>query len=475
MKKTGSILLPAAFTARMEKLLGKEYPDFLNGYSQPSVTGLRVNTLKIDANDFEKISPTRLEPIPWCPSGYSLINPATDLTRPGKHPFHAAGLYYLQDPSAMAVAEILNPQPGERVLDLAAAPGGKTTHLAALMGEKGLLVANEIHHQRVWALTENLERWGVKNAIVTNESPQRLEAHFGDFFDRVLLDAPCSGEGMFRKSEEALQAWSQELVQSCAIRQLTLLEIASRMVRPGGYLVYSTCTFAPEENEQVVAQFIARNDEQFSLKHIPDQPGFTRAVPLWGGKEAVETAHINHAVRLWPHHGAAEGHFIALFQRKDEDSRQRKKSYVPKRPERNKLAFNAFAQKSLSTEFRPERMVLQGSYLYQTPDECPNLSGLRVIHPGWWVGVMKKNRVEPTHALALGLYPTDALQRLDFFSGEPRLLAYLRGESLPSPGPDGWVLVTIKTEIGNHLFPIGWGKRSQGILKNFYPRGLRQY
>ena len=260
--------LPPAFLARMQRLLGDEYPAFLASYDQPPTSGLRANTLKLSAAAFQAISPYPLAPLPWCPSGFLIESqPASTPLPPGKHPYHAAGLYYLQDPSAMAAAEVLAPRPGEKVLDLSAAPGGKSTHLAALMGNQGLLVANEIHAQRAWDLAENLERCGVRIAAITNETPARLAEHFGAFFDRVLVDAPCSGEGMFRKSEAARREWQPEMPAACAARQSAILEEAARLLRPGGHLAYTTCTFAPEEDEAVIGHFLASHPD-FTLLPI---------------------------------------------------------------------------------------------------------------------------------------------------------------------------------------------------------------
>ena len=263
--------------------MGDEYNAFLASLHLPPASGLRVNTLKIASPEFLDLSPYEIAPIPWSSSGFTIeSSEGIDTTPPGKHPYHSAGLYYLQEPSAMAVAEVLAPQPGEKVLDLAAAPGGKATHLAALMKNTGLLVANEIHPKRVWDLVENLERCGVTNTIVTNEIPQKLADHFEGYFDRVLLDAPCSGEGMFRKSELARMEWKPELVQSCSIRQSSILEQAARMVKPGGHLAYTTCTFSAEENEGVISKFIAQHPE-FELEIIQPAIGFQPAKPDWVG------------------------------------------------------------------------------------------------------------------------------------------------------------------------------------------------
>jgi len=234
--------LQPLFIKRMKYMLGEESSEFFSSFSKPPIIGLRVNTLKLSTESFLKISPFPLIPVQWCSSGFIV---SSDY-QPGKHPYHAAGLYYLQEPSAMAVAELLGPKPGERVLDLTAAPGGKATHIAALMNNKGILVANEVHPRRVWTLAENLERFGVRNATILNETPENLLNNFLSFFDRVLVDAPCTGEGMFRRSESARNDWSEQIIYGSATRQLNILGSAAKLVRPEGFLVYSTCTFSPE-------------------------------------------------------------------------------------------------------------------------------------------------------------------------------------------------------------------------------------
>ena len=274
--------IPSAFLERMARLLRDEYPAFLASYDMPPSIGLRVNTLKIAPEVFRQLAPFELAPVPWCSAGFTIV---ADDAEPGKHPYHAAGLYYLQDPSAMAVAELLDPQPGERVLDLASAPGGKATHIAAKMQGQGLLVANEIHSKRAWELAGNLERWGATHVAITNERPERLAERFEGFFDRVLVDAPCSGEGMMRKGEAARVEWAPELMHGCALRQSGILEQAAALVRPGGRLVYSTCTFNPEENEGTVARFLDAHPE-FELIEPPRPPGFSPGRPDWLGAEA---------------------------------------------------------------------------------------------------------------------------------------------------------------------------------------------
>jgi NOL1/NOP2/sun family putative RNA methylase len=460
--------IPGRFLERMSGLFGSEYPAFLASYDAPTVAGLRVNTLKLPIEAFRQAAPFELVPVPWCPTGFTVPEEQT----PGRHPWHAAGIYYLQEPSAMAVAELLDPQPGERVLDLAAAPGGKATHIASLMAGLGLLIANEMHPKRAWDLAENLERWGARNAAITNESPERLAERFAGYFDRVLLDAPCSGEGMFRKSEAARREWSPALVAGCAQRQSSILEHAARLVRPGGRLVYSTCTFAPEEDEEVIARFLDGHDD-FELIEPASRSGLSPGRPDWlwlAEPQSRGTAsNINLTIRLWPHTGPGEGHFVAVLQRRPtSEPVVQPRLWSPVRlPRPVEQAYRAFCAAHLASVPATERLALVGSYLYALPPEQPDLSGLRFLHPGWWLGTIKKDRFEPSHALALGLALGDALRFVRLDADSPDLRAYLQGSGFRSPGGDGWLLIAVESH------PVGWGKRVNGMVKSHYPKGLR--
>jgi 16S rRNA C967 or C1407 C5-methylase (RsmB/RsmF family)/NOL1/NOP2/fmu family ribosome biogenesis protein len=483
--------VPAPFLERMARLLGEEYSAFLESYDEPPCAGLRVNTLKVAPEAFQDLAPFALTSLPWPPAAYlisdgSLVPQGRNAGQPGKHPYYAAGLYYLQDPSAMAAAELLSPQPGERVLDLAAAPGGKATQLASLLGQDGLLVANEIHPRRAWDLAQNLERWGARNASITCESPERLAAAFPAFFDRVLVDAPCSGEGMFRKSEAARLEWGPALVSGCAARQDAILGDAAHMVRPGGRLAYATCTFAPEEDEGTLARFL-RSHPDFHLLPLPAHAGFAPGRPDWlpGAEIAPELAR---AIRLWPHVYPGEGHFVAVLRRMPEpnsdpppggprpaarDPRSERRGRHGARPceplpRPLQALYAAFCTGHLSAEPAAERLVLAGSYLYQLPPGLPSLDGLNVVHPGWWLGTFSKNRFAPSHALALALAPRQARRTLDLAPEGAEVAAYLRGEALRSPGEEGWVLVTVSG------FPLGWAWRAGSLAKSHYPRGLRR-
>lgn len=468
------IQIPPAFLVTMQELLAGDYPSFLSSILQTSTTGIRINPLKISTLNFEKISPWNLNPVDWCSTGYTLPPDVESINRfpPGKHPYHAAGLYYLQEPSAMAPVEFLDPQPGDRVLDLAAAPGGKTTQIVSRMENTGLLVANEIHPRRVWALAENLERWGARNTIILNENPDRLLNIFSLYFDRILLDAPCSGEGMFRKSASAREDWSPEHVRKCATRQSDLLEKATKMLRPGGILVYSTCTFSPLENEAVIAEFL-NNHPEFSLLECPSRPGFMQGRPDWAGAVRPEIAlQLERTVRLWPHKINGDGHFIARLQRIGWPSPGKscniEKAKIP--PEQRKV-FQEFCKTNLRPDVGFDPLLVKGSYLYQAIPGAPDLSGLHVIHPGWWLGSFRQSRrmgtirFEPAHALALGLSPRNVNQTINLDLGAA--VRYLRGESIIAGGTDGWVLICVDSH------PIGWGKRNNGVIKNDYPKGLR--
>ena len=472
--------IPAAFLERMERLLGGEYPAFLASYAMPPSVGLRVNTLKIAPEAFRQLAPFDLTPTPWCEAGFTLDKGDVE---PGKHPYHAAGLYYLQDPAAMAVVELLDPQPGERVLDLASAPGGKATHIAAKMQGQGLLVANEIHPKRAWELASNLERWGATNVAITNEKPERLAERFEGFFDRVLVDAPCSGEGMMRKGEAARVEWAPELVRGCALRQTAILEQAARLVRPGGRLVYSTCTFNPEENEGTIACFLDAHPE-FELIEPSRRPGFSPGRPNWLDARAAAVgaghpqgdaptdlrANLTCAVRLWPHLAPGEGHFIAVMRKYDaEPTTATPRFWCPARlPRPIETAYRAFCAEHLAAIPADERLALIGSYLYALPAALPDLTGLRFLHPGWWLGTLKKDRFEPSHALALTL-PSESLRRsVSLAPHDSTLAAYLRGEGFRSDGEAGWVLICVDG------YPLGWGKRVGETMKSHYPRGLRR-
>ena len=295
-------MLPQQFLSRMEKMIGEEYPDFLASYERPRYHSLRVNPLKGTAGELKEKASFQLRPVLWAENGYYY----QEEERPGRHPFHEAGIYYIQEASAMAPAVYLNAQPGERVLDLCAAPGGKSTQIGADLKGQGLLVCNEIHPHRAKILSENIERMGIRNALVVSHEPAYLAERFPEYFDRIMVDAPCSGEGMFRKNEGAIEEWSPENVEMCAARQEDILESAAVMLRPGGRMVYSTCTFAPAEDEGTISHFLEKHPE-FQIEEVKKYPGMSSAMPP-----------CERAVRLWPHKVKGEGHFLASLKKQGE-------------------------------------------------------------------------------------------------------------------------------------------------------------
>lgn len=342
----------------------------------------------------------------------------------------------------MAPVALLDPQPGERVCDLCAAPGGKTTQIAARMAGRGFLLCNEINPKRSKILSRNIERMGVANALVTNEHPGNLAEKYAGFFDRVLVDAPCSGEGMFRKEEAAVTDWSPETVTMCADRQREILRSAVKLLKPGGRLVYSTCTFAPEENEQVI-EWLLEQFPEFTPEEIA-APWFTE------GRKGT--------YRLWPHKLLGEGHFAAVLRK----TAGEESACLEENGQRLPKQWLDFA-KDMQIELPEGKAVMFGTSLYWAPAEMPALRGVKVLRPGLELGEVKKDRFEPAHALALWLKETAAMQNLE---GD-KIKKYLHGDVLPSE-QKGWCLVT----TGG--FSIGWGKADGAVLKNHYPKGLRR-
>lgn len=449
------MILPQEFKERMKRLLGGEYEEFLESWDRETSQALRVNELKITPEEFLKLSPFKLRQVPWAKAGFYYGKE----DRPGKHPYHEAGLYYIQEPSAMSVGSLADAKPGERILDLCAAPGGKTTHLAAAMKGKGLLVSNEIHPARARILSSNVERMGIRNCVVTNERPECLAERFPGFFDRIIVDAPCSGEGMFRKEEQAVAQWSPENVSMCAGRQQEILKEAAGMLRPGGILVYSTCTFSPEENEGSISAFLD-NCPEFSVKKVSANELFSKGRPEWIGARP-ETAYT---FRLWPHRLEGEGHFAAVLQKRGNEA-SKEFTWKLQSVDRNiwKL-YKEFEKKALRWELEGVP-VLFGDQLHLLPEPVP-LKGMKILRPGLHLGTVKKNRFEPAHALALALKSQEAANccRLNVQEAEE----YLRGGVFERPGEKGWQLMLVDG------YSIGWGKQAGGMVKNHYPKGLRK-
>jgi len=429
-------MLPQEFLERMKLQLGAEYPQFLESLERPRAVALRYNPLKGESPRVPFVG----EGVPWEPVGY-YYDPDS---RPGLHPYHEAGVYYLQEASAMAPVALLDPQPGEKVCDLCAAPGGKTTQIAGRMAGEGFLLCNEINPKRAKILSRNIERMGVANALVTNEHPETLAKKYPGYFDRVLIDAPCSGEGMFRKEEAAVTDWSRETVEMCARRQAEILHSGARLVRPGGRLVYSTCTFAPEENEQTIEAFLKAHPD-FAPEQV-EAPWFTPGP--------------NGSYRMWPHKLLGEGHFAAVLRR----SCGQVGTPAPLTGTALPKTWTQFA-KEMDITLPAGKAVQFGQSLYWAPEAAPDIGGIRVLRPGLELGEVKKDRFVPAHALALWL--RSAAVMLDLPAESRELAAYMHGETIPA-NLRGWCLVTADG------YSIGWGKGDANILKNHYPKGLRR-
>ncbi len=431
--------LPIDFINRMEQDLGPDFHAFLRSYEEDKISALRLNALKTDELPLAMESMVTGQ-VPWCSEGYYY----DEASRPGLHPYHHAGVYYIQDASAQLPASMLAPEPGDYVLDLCSAPGGKSTQLAAALQGQGLIVSNEPIKSRAKILSENIERMGITNAIVVSEYPHKLSDRFENYFDKIMVDAPCSGEGMFRKNHDACQEWSLESVEACALRQAEILQEAYRMLLPGGRLCYSTCTFAKAEDEEQIASF---------LQLHPDM-------------ELIEER------RLWPHQVKGEGHYAALLQKRDDGNlssqlkacRQEKKI----KPIKDNVLkdYRAFEKEALKVRFE-DRLLLVEDALYLLPEGCPDIDKLHVLRGGLCLGNFKKNRFEPSQALAQALDKSLAVRYVDFPADSIEIHNYLLGQSIMVDGEDGWTLVTVDG------FSLGWGKVSRGQLKNHYPKGLR--
>ncbi|MCH5584500.1 RsmB/NOP family class I SAM-dependent RNA methyltransferase [Shimazuella sp. AN120528] len=451
-------VLPTEFLTEIKKELNGSFDEFLATYEQPAVKSLRTNIMKVSPKSLENMIPFHFEPIPWCPDGFYF--PVT--TRPGKHVYHAAGLYYIQEASAMAPVEALQPKPSEKILDMCAAPGGKTTQIAAKMNGEGILVANEVDGKRCKVLISNLERFGVTNAVVLNEQPHRFSERFTAYFDRILVDAPCSGEGMFRKDPEACEHWSIKNSEKCADLQQYILTEAAKMLKPGGRLVYSTCTFNRRENEYTLENFL-RNHPDFELIEVPNhqhfQNGLTDSTAL--------------ASRLWPHLLRGEGHFLAVLQKKQDieeakiDKKSKKGIKNARIPKQISALFEAFIKDTFVEPMSfSGNLVLYGDHLYETPLDFPNLDKCKVAQPGRYLGEIRKGRFLPSHAWAMALQANSIKQVQSYQNRDRELYRFLQGETVPTTHK-GWTLVTVDG------YALGWGKGAAGILKNHYPKWLR--
>jgi len=422
------VKFPAEFVQNMQDFFDDpaELAQFLLALDGERQYGMRVNTLKVSLENFTQYFHD-LTPVPWCDTGFYYDEQATSPL--GKNPLYSAGLYYIQEPSAMSAASLLDVQHGDRVLDLCASPGGKSTQIAAKLDGSGLLVSNDANIGRMPQLLRNIEMAGITNAIVMCETPERLAARFSEYFDKILVDAPCSGEGMFRKDPSARTAWDAGKNTRLASIQKNILHEAAKMLVEGGLMVYSTCTFSRIENEDVIDDFLTQ--------HVDF--------------ELVKTK------RIWPHIDRGEGHFVAVLRKKGEPTANCRGGYQP--PARQNDDFIKFVEKHKVK--LPNGIILQHKdKLYIPPANCPDISGLRVMRVGLSLGILKKNRFEPSFALAMALKKSDFAQAIDLPLTHPSVQRFLRNETFEVDAADGYNLFCVEG------YPLGFGKILNKRLKN---------
>ena len=459
--------LPSAFEEKMKYLLGAEYNNYLDCFDEPRHYGLRVNTAKISVEDFLKISPWPLKKIPWIHNGFYYDG---ENCQPAKHPYYFAGLYYLQEPSAMTPADRLLIEPGDKVLDVCAAPGGKATELGARLNGTGVLAANDLSNSRAKGLLKNIELMGIGNVLVLSEEPGKLIPYFTEYFDKILIDAPCSGEGMFRKDRKMIRAWEEHGPDYFARIQKSIITQAAQMLKPGGMILYSTCTFSPEENEQTI-EYLLEQYPDFDVCEIEGYEGFACGMPE---VTASKDKRLSRTVRIFPHRMKGEGHFLALLQKHAAaDSDTLTASDVKSTTGRKKLPedLTDFLA-DIRREFDPGRFDIRADKVYYMPEGLPALNGIRFLRTGLFLGELKKKRFEPSQAFAMNLKKEEYPRIIDLPVSDERVIKYLKGETLDvedlvSPKEKGWYLVCVDG------YPLGFGKLAGQVLKNKYLPGWR--
>lgn len=457
------VKLPEEYIIRMKEMLGTEYDAYIKTLEAKRNSGLRVNTLKIEAQEFEKISPFKLEKVEWADEGYYY----DDNEAPGKHAFYHAGLYYMQEPSAMYPAEVLEAEPGQKILDVCAAPGGKSVQIASKLRSKGILVTNDINENRVKALVKNIELQGVRNAIITNETTQKLKQKFNKYFDKILVDAPCSGEGMFGKDETAVKSWLSFSPEKCREMQDVILEDIHHMLKSGGEIVYSTCTFNAIENEQTIADFMKRHKE-YKLVDIKKSSGISDGKPEW----ANGNIELSKAARLWPQRIRGEGHFTAklinTLESKDKpQDNSISKSYKVLSGVPDEV--REFYKRNMKHEPWEGYYILVGSRIYYLPIMPPNIDGLKFEHIGLYMGeISEHKRFKPSHPFFLANEKDSFINNLDLQADDFDVQRYLKGETIMCGVTNGLTVVRVNGYI------LGCGIVDNGVMKNLYPKGWRR-
>ena len=439
--------LSEKYLNKMKELLGDEYDDYLNSFNEKRIHSLRVNNAKISNEEFERICPFKIKRIPWIENGYYF----DESDRPSKHPYYYAGLYYLQEPSAMTPANVLPIEKGDIVLDACAAPGGKSLELASKLGDSGLLVSNDISVSRAYSLLKNLELGGHKNIYVMAEDISKLSKKFVKSFDKILIDAPCSGEGMLRKDPSIIKEWEDKGNEYYANLQKDIVKSAVSMLKDGGMMVYSTCTFDKSEDEDIVS-YILSLDDDLKLERINEYEGFTRGIDM------------DEAIRLYPHKLQGEGHFVALVKKDTPKTVTVKKKHVSKIDSKEAEEFI----KLIKRDFDDGYFEIINNNLYFIPEYDFEKKGLRILRSGLLMGEIKKHSFEPSMALALNLKMNEFKNVINLSVDDKRVISYLKGETISVPeAKDGWVLVCVNG------YSLGFGKMQSGIMKNKYAKEWR--
>lgn len=458
--------LPTAFEEKMKRLIGDEYSEYLKCFDEPRHYGLRVNTAKISTEDFLKIAPWPLEPVPWIHNGFYYDG---ENCHPARHPYYFAGLYYLQEPSAMTPADRLPILPGDRVLDVCAAPGGKATELGARLNGTGILAANDLSSSRAKGLLKNIELMGIGNVLILSEEPGKLIPYFREYFDKILIDAPCSGEGMFRKDKKMIRAWEEHGPEYFSKIQKSIITQAAEMLKPGGMMLYSTCTFSPEENEQTI-EYLLETHPEFDLCEMEGYEGFSSGMPE---TTASRDERLSRTVRIFPYRMKGEGHYLALMKKGGDEVTHTCDALRSASPRKNILPgeLDDFLR-DIKREFDPSRIDIRGDKVYYMPEGLPALNGVRFIRTGLLMGELKKKRFEPSQALAMNLKKEEYARTIDLSAKDERVIRYLKGETLDvedlvSSKEKGWYLVCVDG------YPLGFGKLARQMLKNKYLPGWR--
>ena len=431
------IQLPEKFLETIRTQLDDEFDAFLESYSRPVLGGIRINRLKITPEEYLALTGQSLESVPWNGDG----SYCSEGTVYSKNPLYYAGLYYIQEPSAMLPAQMLPVEPGDIVLDMCAAPGGKSTALGARMNNQGLLVSNDISYSRAKALLKNIEAFGIKNSLVISEDPKKLASRLPEYFDKILIDAPCSGEGMFHKKPSMTQNWEKTGPEFYSKIQREIIEYGARMLKPGGDMVFSTCTFSPLEDEGTIQYFLERHPEFELVKEV----------------------------RLWPHKVKGEGHYVTLLHKAGTKEHREVQPYTSSKKFKTDALDAFFKDAGLKVQLDRKRLELSGDHVYYMPETMIDTNGLRVLRTGWYLGNIKKDRFEPSGAFAVGLKKEECGHIIDLDYRDGAAVKYLKCETLEADETfkNGWYLVCASG------YPLGWGKLNRGTLKNKYPSGWR--